>query len=79
MVRFRVFTFKIAKEIEIIGSVENLPDGTVKIEAWGKKDKLESFRKKIFKGSSLSRIDNIVEVWDNKDYIDDIKEFRIIH
>lgn len=79
MVRFRVFTVKIAKEIEIIGNVENLPDGTVKIEAWGNKKKLESFRKKIFKGSRLSRIDNIAEVWDNKDYMDDIKEFRIIH
>jgi acylphosphatase len=79
MVRFRVFTVKIAKEIEIIGNVENLPNGTVKIEAWGKKEKLESFRKKISKGSRLSRIDNIAEVWDNRDYIDDIKEFRIIH
>ena len=80
MVRFRVFVVKIAKKFDIIGNVENLPDGTVRIESWGDKKTLEAFRKKLSKGSVLSRIDNIVEVWDNKEYIDgNVKEFRIIH
>lgn len=79
MVRFRVFVVKIAKEIGIIGTVENLPDGTVRIEAWAEKSILQIFKDKITKGSPLSRVDNVAEVWDNKDYIDEKREFRIIH
>lgn len=80
MVRFRVFVLKIAKKFKIIGTVQNLPDGTVRIEAWGNRENLEFFLKNISKGSILSRIDNITEVWDNKSCIDsDAKEFRIIH
>lgn len=79
VVRFRVFVVKLANEFGIIGSVENLPDGTVRVEAWGKKEKLQAFRDKIKIGSRLSRVDNVAEVWDNEDYIDEKREFRIIH
>jgi len=79
MVRFRVFVVKIARELEVIGTVENLPDGTVRVEAWADKVILQIFKGKIAKGSTLSRVDNVAEVWDNKDYIDEKREFRIIH
>ena len=79
MVRFRVFVVKLANELGIIGTVENLPDGTVSVEAWGGKNQLQVFRDKVKIGSRLSRVDNVAEVWDNKDYIDEKREFRIIH
>ncbi len=79
MVRFRVFVVKLANEFSIIGTVENLPDGTVRVEAWGEKNQLQVFRDKVKIGSRLSRVDNVAEVWDNKDYIDEKREFRIIH
>lgn len=79
MVRFRVFVVKLANEFGIIGTVENLPDGTVRVEAWGEKEELQVFRDKVKIGSRLSRVDNVAEVWDNKDYIDEKREFRIIH
>jgi acylphosphatase len=79
MVRFRVFVVKLANEFGIIGTVANLPDGTVRVEAWGEKEELQVFRDKIKIGSRLSRVDNVAEVWDNKDYIDEKREFRIIH
>lgn len=79
VVRFRVFVVKLANEFGIIGSVENLPDGTVRVEAWGEKEELQVFRDKIKIGSRLSRVDNVAEVWDNEDYIDEKREFRIIH
>lgn len=79
MVRFRVFVVKLANEFCIIGTVENLPDGTVRVEAWGEKNQLQAFRDKVKIGSRLSRVDNVAEVWDNKDYIDEKREFRIIH
>ncbi|MEX0597854.1 MAG: acylphosphatase, partial [Candidatus Paceibacterota bacterium] len=60
--------------------VENLPDGKVSIEAWGELAPLKDFIKNVSKGSRLSRVDNIAEVWDNKDYIsDERQEFRLIH
>lgn len=80
MVRFRVFVVKVAKELGIVGTVENLPDGTVRIEAWGEKTSLQALIKKVSKGSMLSRVDNVAEVWDNREYISlGTDEFRIIH
>jgi len=79
MVRFRVFVVKLANELGIIGTVENLPDGTVRVEVWGEKEQLQALRDKVKIGSRLSRVDNIAEVWDNKNYIDEKREFRIIH
>ncbi|NBP56897.1 acylphosphatase [bacterium] len=79
MVRFRVFVVKLANELGIIGTVENLPDGTVRVEVWGEKEQLQALRDKVKIGSRLSRVDNVAEVWDNKNYIDEKREFRIIH
>jgi acylphosphatase len=79
MVRFRVFTHKYAQKLGLIGTVTNKPDGTVYIEAWGEKLQLEKFIQYIKRGSTLSRVDNVSEFWDNKDYIYPHREFRIIH
>jgi acylphosphatase len=80
MVRFRVFVVKVATGLGIIGTVENLPDGTVRIEAWGEKHQLQTLIQKVSKGSRLSRVDNVTEVWDNREYISlGTDEFRIIH
>jgi acylphosphatase len=80
MVRFRVFVVSIAKKLNIIGTVENLPDGTVQIEAWGESQQLKELIVRVHKGSTLSRVDNVVEFWDNKEYIvSSSREFRIIH
>jgi acylphosphatase len=80
MVRFRVFVVSVAKKLNIIGTVENLPDGTVQIEAWGESKQLKELIERVHKGSTLSRVDNVAEFWDNKEYIvSSSREFRIIH
>ncbi|MEY3471041.1 MAG: hypothetical protein RLZZ223_391 [Candidatus Parcubacteria bacterium] len=80
MVRFRVFVLKTAQNLGISGTVQNLPDGTVRVEAWGDRSKLQFLLDSVWKGSTLSRVDNVAEVWDNKEYIEsDIEDFRIIH
>ena len=80
MVRFRVFVRKIAIKLDVIGTVENKADGTVLIHAWGEKRSLVKFIENIYNGSTLSRVDNVTEFWDNKKYIvSDLREFRIIH
>lgn len=42
-VGFRYFVQDIAEDMRITGSVRNLPDGTVEIDAEGKADILETF------------------------------------
>jgi len=42
-VNYRSFTFSNARELGIVGSVENLPDGTVGIECEGEKKLIEQF------------------------------------
>ena len=42
-VGFRYATLQVAKEFEVSGSVCNLPDGRVKLEAEGAKDEVGSF------------------------------------
>ena len=66
-------------QILLTSNVENLPDGTVRVEVWGEKEQLQALRDKVKIGSRLSRVDNVAEVWDNKNYIDEKREFRIIH
>ncbi len=80
MVRFRVFVVSEAEKLDIIGTVENLPNGTVQIEAWGESQQLQELIERVHKGSTLSRVDNVAEFWDNKEYIvSSSREFRIIH
>ena len=80
MVRFRVFVVKVAKELDLLGTVENLADGTVRINAWGNVEQLKVLIQRVWEGSTLSRVDNVAEVWDNKEYVDPkTREFRIIH
>ena len=42
-VGYRAFAVKMAKGLGLVGYVKNMPDGTVKIEAEGKKEDLDRF------------------------------------
>lgn len=42
-VGFRYSTLQVAKEFEVVGFVQNLPDGRVVVEAEGKRDTLDQF------------------------------------
>ncbi len=60
-VGFRYFTQSIASSLGLTGWVKNLPNGQVEIEVQGDKELLNEFKKRISKGPSLARVDNIVE------------------
>lgn len=80
MVRFRVFVVKWAQYYDVWGTVQNSLDGTVKIEAWGTKESLQLLIQKVHQGSPLSRVDNVAEVWDNKEYSNsETPVFKLIH
>lgn len=56
-VGFRYRTKLLADELEVIGYVRNLPDGTVEIVASG--EQLESFIEMVKKGYPFARVDEV--------------------
>lgn len=76
-VLFRSFTKDSAKELDIKGEVQNLPDGTVKVEAESEEEKLKQFQNKLKKGSAFSKVKNVacVEGGELRNY----KDFKIIY
>ena len=59
MVMFRDFARRKARKFGLLGSVQNLPDGSVSVIAEGEEEKLKQFLVLLRTGSLLSRVDNI--------------------
>ncbi len=62
-VGFRRFVYKQALQFGIGGWVRNNPDGSVETEAWGSNSQIQSFIAELRKGSFLSRVDEIEEIF----------------
>ena len=75
-VSFRYFTLKQAQELNIVGWVRNIPNGTVEAVAQGDKINLELFIKKLKQGSSFSRVDDVILNWEHEEK--DYENFAII-
>jgi len=58
-VMYRDFTRRKAESLGIVGEVENLIDGTVRLYAEGEEEGLEKFVAALKKGTFLSRVENI--------------------
>ena len=76
-VLFRDFTFRTAKKLYITGTVENLPDGTVRVVAEGDEDKLNTFLEKLKKGPLFSKVEDIKIDWFAS--AGDFKDFKIAY
>ena len=76
-VGFRYFTFKWAERLGICGWVKNLFDGSVEIEAEGKKNDLNEFMKKVKEGPRFGYVETveIVEI----DAVENEKGFEITY
>ena len=73
---FRYFTKKKADNLGIVGTVENLPKGDVKVIATGTRDMLKIFLEWCYIGSPASRVDNVkVEEFES---LKDFNDFRIL-
>lgn len=59
MVMFRDYTRRAALKLGLVGEVENLPDGTVRIYAEGAEETLERFVGFLKRGSAFSRVENV--------------------
>ena len=63
MIMFRDFIKKKAQTLGIVGTVENLGDGTVEVIAQGKKEKLEKLIGYLHKGPFLARVIRVDTKW----------------
>ena len=70
---FRKYTLDYANRFGIVGTVKNLPDGTVLVHAMGKN--LEEFKKYLKIGSPDSDVNKIDFSWDTSKI--EFSEFKI--
>lgn len=59
LVMYRDFATRKARSLGLVGEVQNLPDGTVRVIAEGERNKLEAYVQKLWKGPLLARVENV--------------------
>lgn len=62
-VRYRVFVQDAATELELVGSVRNMIDGTVHVFAEGTPDILKEFVEYLHEGSLQARVESVAIDW----------------
>lgn len=63
MVMFRDFVQRRARRFGVVGSVHNLPNGTVEVIAQGSEDGLKKLAADLHKGPLLARVDRVEIEW----------------
>ncbi len=63
MVMYRDFAQRNARDIGVVGTVQNLPNGTVEVIAQGTPDQLKAFIERLNEGSILSRVEDVAVEW----------------
>lgn len=63
MVMYRDYVRRKATILALVGEVENLADGTVRIHAEGEKKNLETFIDLLQKGSFLANVEHVAVLW----------------
>ncbi len=76
-VLFRDFSRRLARSLNLYGTVENLSDGRVAIEAEGDEEKLLMMAEFLKKGSIFSRVDGVQCSFSSE--TGDFSDFRIIY
>ena len=63
MVIYRDFSQRKARGLALMGEVENLKDGTVRVIAEGPRDRLERYVAKLHKGPLLAHVEGVSATW----------------
>ena len=63
MVMFRDFTCRKARKLGLVGTVQNMRDGSVYVVAEGEEKKLEELHDLLWKGPLLARVENVECKW----------------
>lgn len=62
-VAYRAYVQDAATELELVGWVRNMPDGTVEVVAQGMPDVLKEFVEYLHEGSLMSKVDAVAVEW----------------
>ncbi len=76
-VGYRWFAVRSAEELGVRGWVRNTADGKVEVLAVGDAEKLKAFEQRLWKGPSLSDVENVDKVYKTLD-VSGFKSFKII-
>lgn len=76
-VAYRTYVQDSATELEVVGWVKNLPDGTVEVVAQGGQDLLKDFVEYLHEGSLMSKVESVSVDW--KTIRREIDDFSIKH
>jgi len=63
MVMYRDFAQRHARRFGVVGTVRNLPDGTVEVVAQGEKTALEKFLRDLHAGPLLAKVREVQVAW----------------
>ncbi|MEK7063071.1 MAG: acylphosphatase [Patescibacteria group bacterium] len=63
VVRYRSFALRHARRLGVVGTVENLKDGTVRIVAEGERNVLEQFISLLKRGPFLAEVKDVAVQW----------------
>ncbi|MDO8482356.1 MAG: acylphosphatase [bacterium] len=74
---YRDFVRRKARGLGLVGTVENLPDGTVKVVAQGDESDLRILIEHLKRGSIFSRVDALDEKW--SDAPQAFPDFQIVY
>jgi len=62
-VAYRAYVQESATELELVGYVKNLPDGSVEVVAQGFPDILKSFVEYLHEGSLMAKVESVAVDW----------------
>jgi acylphosphatase len=63
LVMFRDFTCRKARALNLVGTVENCADGSVRVIAEGEKEALQQLLEALKRGPLLAQVDHVEAVW----------------
>jgi acylphosphatase len=78
MVMFRDFAQRKARGLRLVGTVQNMKDGSVAVVAEGEEEALKKFVVLLHKGSIFAKVEEVETKW-NGETTGEFKRFTIIY
>lgn len=75
-VGFRNFAVWKARPLRLTGYVQNLSDGTVRLEIEGERPAIDQYLEQLRQGPDGSEIEDLEVIW--TDYLDEFSDFTVI-